>query len=157
MDIDIGRDRYEVVDGFFRRPKGWTFVDVADVAVDPDDNVYVFSRGTHPVMVFDRDGRFLDAWGEMGSMGANAFTFPHGISVGIDGFVYTADSRDHTVRKWTKDGRHVLTLGSPHLNAPTVDGRPVQPAVARHCGIERRHLRERWARQRPDPLLQPDR
>ena len=53
-------------------------------------------------------------------MGANAFTFPHGISVGIDGFVYTADSRDHTVRKWTKDGRHVLTLGSPHLNAPTV-------------------------------------
>ena len=124
MDIDIGRDRYEVVDGFFRRPKGWTFVDVADVAVDPDDNVYVFSRGTHPVMVFDRDGRFLDAWGEMGSMGANAFTFPHGISVGIDGFVYTADSRDHTVRKWTKDGRHVLTLGSPHLNAPTATGEP---------------------------------
>ncbi len=66
MDIEIGRERYEVVEGFFRRPKGWTFVEVADVAVDGDDNVYVFCRGTHPVMIFDKDGRFLDAWGEMG-------------------------------------------------------------------------------------------
>jgi DNA-binding beta-propeller fold protein YncE len=122
MDVEIGRDRYEVVDGFFRRPKGWTFVEVADVGIDPDDNVYVFCRGSHPVMIFDRDGRFLDAWGEMG--GENYFTFPHGLSVGLDGFVYTADSRDHSVRKWTKDGRHVLTLGSPHQNAPAFSGKP---------------------------------
>ena len=39
MDGDIGRDRYEVVEGFFKRPKGWTFVEVADVSVDADDNV----------------------------------------------------------------------------------------------------------------------
>jgi DNA-binding beta-propeller fold protein YncE len=121
MDIEIGRDRYEVVDGFFRRPKGWTFVEVADVDVDRDDNVYVFCRGTHPVMIFDTEGRFLDAWGEMG---ANYFTFPHGLSVGIDGFVYTADSRDHTVRKWTKDGKHVMTLGSPYQSAPVSSGKP---------------------------------
>ena len=65
MVLDVGRDRYEVVEGFFRRPRGWTFVDVADVAVDTDDNVWVFSRSAHPVMVFDRDGHFLDAWGEL--------------------------------------------------------------------------------------------
>lgn len=122
MDVEVGRDRYEVVEGFFRRPKGWTFVEVADVGVDPDDNVFVFCRGTHPVMIFDKDGRFLDAWGELD--GENYFTFPHGLSVGMDGFVYTADSRDHSVRKWTKDGRHVLTLGSPHQNAPAFSGRP---------------------------------
>jgi DNA-binding beta-propeller fold protein YncE len=121
MDVEIGRDRYQVVDGFFRRPRGWTFVEVADVAVDSDDNVYVFCRGTHPVMIFDKEGHFLDAWGEMGE---NYFTFPHGLSVGLDGFVYTADSRDHSVRKWTKDGRHVLTLGSPHQNAPAFSGTP---------------------------------
>ena len=57
MDGDIGRDRYEVVEGFFKRPKGWTFVEVADVSVDADDNVYVFNRGNHPVMIFDRDGQ----------------------------------------------------------------------------------------------------
>ena len=122
MDVEIGRDRYEVVEGFFQRPKGWTFVEAADVAVDPDDNVYVFTRGNHPVMVFDKDGHFLDAWGELD--GENYFTFPHGLSVGLDGYVYTADSRDHSVRKFTKDGRHVLTLGSPHQNAPAFSGKP---------------------------------
>jgi DNA-binding beta-propeller fold protein YncE len=122
MHDDIGRDRYEVVDGFFKRPKGWTFVEVADVGVDPDDNVFVFCRGTHPVMIFDKDGRFLDAWGEIG--GEHYFTFPHGLSVASDGFVYTADSRDHSIRKFTRDGRHVLTLGSPHQNAPAFSGKP---------------------------------
>jgi len=66
MDVEIGRDRFEVVDGFFKRPRGWTFVEVADVSVDRDDNVYVFGRGNHPVMIFDKDGNFLDAWGEIG-------------------------------------------------------------------------------------------
>ena len=122
MVVDIGRDRYEVVEGFFKRPRGWTFVEVADVAVDHEDNVFVFCRGAHPVMIFDREGNFLDAWGEMG--GDHYFTFPHGISVGPDGFVYTADSRDHTVRKWTRDGRHLMTLGSPHQNSPAFSGRP---------------------------------
>ena len=49
---------------------------------------------------------------------------PHGLSVGRDGFVYTADSRDHTVRKWTSDGRLVLTLGSANQNAPAFSGKP---------------------------------
>lgn len=122
MDAEIGRDRYEVVDGFFRRPKGWTFVDVADVAVDADDNVFVFCRGRYPVMIFDREGRFLDAWGQLGDQ--RYFAFPHGITVGRDGFVYTADSRDHTARKYTADGRLVLTLGSPNQNAEPFGGRP---------------------------------
>ena len=38
-----GAFRYKVVDGFFKRPRGWPFVEVADVAVDGDDNVYVFN------------------------------------------------------------------------------------------------------------------
>ena len=33
------------------------------VAVDENDNVYVFSRGNMPVMVFDRDGNMIDGWG----------------------------------------------------------------------------------------------
>ncbi len=122
MEISVGQDRYRVVDGFFRRPRGWTFVEVADVSVDADDNVFVFCRGTHPVMIFDREGTFLDAWGEIG--GDHYFTFPHGLSVGTDGYVYTADSRDHSVRKYTRDGKLVLTLGSPHQNAPAFSGKP---------------------------------
>jgi len=121
MDTEIGRDHYEVVDGFFKRPKGWTFIEAADVGVDADDNVYVFCRGAHPVMIFDKEGNFLDAWG---GLGEDYFTFPHGLSVGRDGFVYTADSRDHTVRKYTKDGKLVMTIGSAHQNAPAFSGKP---------------------------------
>lgn len=121
MDVDIGRDQFEVVDGFFRRPKGWTFIEAADVGVDGDDNVYVFCRGARPVMIFDREGKFLDAWG---GLGEPYFTFPHGLTVGRDGFVYTADTRDHTIRKYTRDGKLVMTLGTPHQNAPAFSGTP---------------------------------
>ena len=121
MDAAIGRNRYEVVDGFFKRPKGWTFVEGADVGIDRDDNVYVFCRGNHPVMIFDKEGNFLDAWGEKSEL---YFTFPHGLSVAPDGSIYTADSRDHSVRKWTSDGKLLLVLGKPHQNAPAFSGKP---------------------------------
>ncbi len=38
---------------------GLTFHEVADVAVDSQDRVYVFNRGKHPMIVFDREGNFL--------------------------------------------------------------------------------------------------
>src|SRR4029077_13600819 len=68
--------------------------------------VYVFSRGEHPLMVFDRDGTFLTSWDD------KAFNRPHGITVGPDDAVYCTDDRDHTVRKFTPDGRLLLTLGT---------------------------------------------
>jgi DNA-binding beta-propeller fold protein YncE len=113
--------RYVPVDGFFRRPRRWPFAEVADVEVDADDNVWVFGRSTHPVMVFDRDGDFVHSWGELSE---HFFNVPHGITVGPDGFVYTADTGDHTVRKWTRDGRLVMTLGTVNLNSPEYSGQP---------------------------------
>ena len=112
---------YEVIEGFFKRPFKWPFLEVADVAVDADDNVYVLNRGPHAaVMVFDRNGDFLDAWGRPGS----EFASPHGISLGPDGSVYTADSMNHTVRRWTKEGKLLLTIGRPNNNAPEQSGVP---------------------------------
>ena len=48
---------YEVVAGWGELPEGWRFVEVAGVATDSRDRVFVFNRGDHPVMIFDRDGR----------------------------------------------------------------------------------------------------
>ena len=61
-------------------------------------NVFVFNRGEHPVIVFDRQGRFLRSWGE------GLFVRPHGITIGPDDAVYCVDDSDHTVRKFTPDG-----------------------------------------------------
>jgi DNA-binding beta-propeller fold protein YncE len=56
-------------------------------------------------VVFDRDGRFLSSWGE------GQFQRAHGIFIGPDGAVYCTDDLDHTVRKFTPEGRLLLTLG----------------------------------------------
>ena len=67
---------YEVLEGWEKLPEGWSFVEVAGVATDSSDRVYVFNRGEHPIIVFDADGTFLDAWGE------GVFTNAHGIYIG---------------------------------------------------------------------------
>jgi DNA-binding beta-propeller fold protein YncE len=78
---------------------------VAAVAADRRDRVYVFSRSEHRVLVFERDGTFLGAWGE------GQFRRPHGIFVGPDDAVYCTDDLGHTVSKFTPEGMLVATLG----------------------------------------------
>jgi DNA-binding beta-propeller fold protein YncE len=110
---------YEPLGPWGRLPPGLTLdCDVPAVAVDRSDNVYVFNRGPHPMLVFDRDGNFLRAWGE------GLFKRPHGLHVGPDDCLYCTDEGDHTVRKCTPDGRVLLTLGVPGRAAPYMGGEP---------------------------------
>jgi hypothetical protein len=62
--LGSGEHRYRVVENWAKLPDGWKLTDVASVAVDSKDRVYVFNRGTHPMIVFDRDGNFIKSWGE---------------------------------------------------------------------------------------------
>jgi len=77
---------YEVAHDWGELPDGWTLGDVAAVAVDRTDRVYVFHRGTHPLIVFDRDGRFLCSWGD------DVFNQPHGLHIGDDDMIYCTDT-----------------------------------------------------------------
>ena len=97
---------YEANDLWAKLPIGWSWTEVVAVATDAEDHVYVFNRGEHAVMVFNPDGTFLHSWGE------GLFARPHGIFIGPDGAVYCTDDLDHTVRKFTPDGRLLLTLGT---------------------------------------------
>ena len=76
--LGSGEHRYRVVENWAKLPDGWEFRDVAAVAVDSKDRVYVFNRGQHPMMVFDRDGNFLRSWGE------GLFSRAHGIHIDSD-------------------------------------------------------------------------
>jgi DNA-binding beta-propeller fold protein YncE len=106
LKIDAEDLRYEALVQWESLPDGWSFVEVAGVATDSQDRVYVFNRGEHPLVIFDRGGRFVSSWGE------GQFQRPHGIFIGPDDAVYCTDDLDHTVRKFTPDGRLLLTLGS---------------------------------------------
>jgi hypothetical protein len=125
MAIGPHRLEYEVLEGWERLPEGWSFVEVAGVAVDSKDRVYVFNRGAHPMIVFDKDGRFLDAWGE------GVFTSAHGIFIDRQDHVWCADNFDHTVRKFTTDGELLMTLGDPARPADT--GFKIGESPVRHA------------------------
>ena len=45
MRLGSGDLLFEPVEGWEKLPEGWSFIDVAGVAVDARDNVYVFNRG----------------------------------------------------------------------------------------------------------------
>lgn len=109
---------YEVIINWAKLPEGWSFHEVSDVAVDSQDRIYVFARGEHPMIVFDREGNFLSSWGE------GAFKRPHGVTVGLDDTLYCVDDGDHTVRKYTLDGQILMTLGTPGQAAPFQSGHP---------------------------------
>ena len=69
--VGTGDYQYRIVEDWAKLPDGWSFKEVGAVGVDNNDNVYVFNRGEHPMMVFDRDGNFLRSWGE-GAVSAGA-------------------------------------------------------------------------------------
>jgi DNA-binding beta-propeller fold protein YncE len=97
---------YSANDRWAKLPAGFAWREVAGVATDSRDRVFVFSRGEHPLLVFDRDGSFVEEWD--GSM----FVRPHGITIGPDDCVYCTDDMGHTVRKFSPRGELLLTLGT---------------------------------------------
>ena len=110
---------YRVVGDWAKLPAGWSFKDVAGVAVDHQDRVYAFSRGEHPVIVFDRDGNFLTSWGE------GLFRRPHGAHFDPkERVLYLTDDGDHVVRKCTLDGKVLLEIGVAGKPAPFLSGEP---------------------------------
>ena len=116
--LGSGEHRYAVMENWAKLPDGWEFKDVAAVACDSKDRVYVFNRGEHPMMVFDRDGRFLGAWGE------GQYPRAHGLHIDANDILYLTDDGGHVVRKCTTEGKVLLELGVPGKPTPYMSGQP---------------------------------
>jgi len=116
--LGAGEYRYRVNRDWAKLPDGWSFHEVAAVGVDQNDNVYVFNRGEHPMMVFDQGGNFLRSWGE------GLFRRAHGIHVASDGMLWCTDDGDHTVRRVTPEGKVLMEIGVPGAPAPFMSNTP---------------------------------
>ena len=75
MIVGSGQFKYRVSADWARLSDGLSFKEVAAVGVDSQDRVYVFNRGEHPMIVFDREGNFLRSWGEGHIRGRTASTW----------------------------------------------------------------------------------
>ena len=116
--LGSGEHRYRVVENWAQLPEGWEFKDAAAVACDSKDRVYVFNRGEHPMMVFDREGNFLKSWGE------GSYPRAHGLHIDANDILYLTDDAGHVVRKCTTEGKVLLELGVAGKPAPFMSGEP---------------------------------
>ena len=108
--------RYQVVEGWGNLPKGWEFGTVIGLVVDSMDNVYVFNRSVHPLIVFNRKGEFLRSHGE------GEFKSPHGLYIDSDDNLYCTDSDSHIVSKYTTEWELLQTWGT--RDVPGGEGKP---------------------------------
>jgi DNA-binding beta-propeller fold protein YncE len=106
MKTDCRAFGYESDDRWAQLPAGFGWQEVAGVAIDSRDRAFVFSRGPHPLLIFNRDGSFAEEWN------GSPFARPHGITIGPDDSVYCTDDFGHTVRKFSPRGELLFTLGT---------------------------------------------
>lgn len=141
------------VDPFWPKPlpDTWILGQVAGVAIDNDDNVWIVHRPSTlvddekgaqknppetrcciappPVLQFSADGKLLRSWGGPGT----GYDWPkteHGIHVDKEGNVWVAGNGtdDHQILKFAPDGKFLMQVGKAGStggsNSPTQLGRP---------------------------------
>ncbi len=105
---------YKLVEGWEKLPPNLKHLDCVGAGVDAKDRVYLITRSDARVIVYEQDGTFVTAWGE------GVFTpRTHCIRFGPDGAVYTVDDGNHTVRKFTPEGKQLMMLGTPGVSSDT--------------------------------------
>ena len=118
--LGSGRFTYEVSgENWGNLPEGWFYKEATSVDIDSEDNVYVFNRGNHPMIVFNTDGEVLRSWGE------GQFTNPHGVTVAPDDTLWLVDNHEHSIGHYTPEGKLISTLAEKNKQSPKFSGKPV--------------------------------
>jgi len=120
---------YKLVEGWEKLPPNLKHLDCVGAGVDGKDRVYLITRSDARVIVYEKDGTFVTAWGE------GVFTpRTHCIRFGPDGAVYTVDDGNHTVRKFTPEGKQLMMLGTPGVSSDTGYNKEKGTASITHGG-----------------------
>ena len=123
-------------------PNDWILGDIRGMFIDDDDHLWVVHMPSSltrqeigaeqdppiadccftapPVLELDPDGNVLRAWGGPDES-YTWFDQEHGIYVDHNDFVWLGTSNGNHIMKFTKDGNHVLTIGTPGENKGSND------------------------------------
>ncbi len=102
--VGAGVRVYEQAENWEKLPEGWVLGQTA-IVTDSQDRVYLFNRGDHPLIVLDRDGNFLNSWGE------GELPDAHGMFIDADDNLYMPVKNSHVVLKYRPDGNLLMTMG----------------------------------------------
>lgn len=127
MTVGSGSLRFEAVPGWPDVPDEAGLIEAVGVAVDSQDQVYVFARADLPVLVFSTDGDFIRGWGR------DQFVRPHGIWIAEDDSVYLVDDMGHSVRRFSPNGELLQTIGP--------SGTPSDTGAGGEGGFDHRTIR----------------
>ncbi len=120
---------YEAVEGWAQVPHGIWLREATAVAVDSEDNVFVFNRGNWPVLKFSPGGKLLDKWGNDDPYGGfrvmqdpygqtvtgwagSRYKRPHAITIDHEDNLWLVDDVGCFIYKCDKKGRVLLTIGT---------------------------------------------
>lgn len=108
MSVQFGSGglRFELVPKWEQLPSGWAHADVAGVCTDAQNNVYLYCRGDHPVIVYDCGGRCLGSWGE------GMFSYrTHGMFMKDHQELFLVDDGGNSVGRYSLDGQLLQVIG----------------------------------------------
>jgi hypothetical protein len=103
------------------KPADFKWAQMPGITIDNRDQVYIFTRSQPAVQIYQTDGKFVRAWDMEDFAGA------HFIRIDPVGNIWTANITSHVVRKYSPEGKVLLTLGEAgrvgadqgHFNKPT--------------------------------------
>ena len=146
--VGSGDFRYERVPTWPNMPKYWEFGPASDGAVNSKDEVHIFSRGDHPLTIWDKDGNFISSWGE-GTFSAN----PHGIYIAPNDNVWLVDRDYHIATEYSPSGEILRRLGSKLEPSPSFVGLPFNMPSGLAIAPGREPVRLRRLRRPPRPQV----
>ena len=107
--------------------------DTRSVAADGKGSIVVLKRSDPQVLIFDREGKLKDSWGE------GLFLDSHNIDVDHEGFVWIGDRNNQMIYKFTMNGQQVMALGTKGVtgnnSSPNAFNRPSDVAVGTNGDI----------------------
>jgi DNA-binding beta-propeller fold protein YncE len=110
--------RYGPIEPWGSIPPDIEIEDVVAIAAGPHDRIFVLARGSHPVIIMDRQGNFVDSWGQ------GLFMRPHGLELTSAELLLITDDGASCVYSFDLDGRAIGTIGVPKKPSPFMSGEP---------------------------------
>ncbi len=120
LDKNTGKQLYTI--GSVGAKDGELFYPT-NIALGPENNIFVSETGNFRVQKFTQEGKFLKTFGKVGT-GLGQFARPKGIAVDHKGNMHVVDAAFENVQIINKDGNLLMFYGEPggdraNINLPT--------------------------------------